>query len=94
MANRRNRKLVPECQQSIDRMKFEIASELGLPFAGELAGAGAAADAEFASEFGTAGGAQAAGRRSYLGNITAREAGTLGGNITKRLIQQAENTVL
>jgi general stress protein YciG len=92
MANRRNRKLVPECQQSIDRMKFEIASELGLSFAGDLAGA--AADTEFAAELGTAGGMQAAGRRSYLGNITAREAGTLGGNITKRLIQQAENTVL
>jgi hypothetical protein len=58
------------------------------------AGAGAAGtDAEFAAELGqTAATAGFAGRRPYLGHITTREAGLLGGNITRRLIEQSENS--
>ncbi|WP_027094271.1 alpha/beta-type small acid-soluble spore protein [Cohnella thermotolerans] len=88
MANR-NRKLVPECQKALDRMKYEIASELGVPFGQPGAGS---QDAEFAGELGSLPGY--AGRAPYLGNITAREAGAVGGGITKRLVQQAQQTIL
>ncbi|MBB6670630.1 alpha/beta-type small acid-soluble spore protein [Cohnella nanjingensis] len=86
----RNRKLVPECQKALDQMKYEIAAELGVPFGqGGAAGAG---DTEFAGELGSF---TAAGSGShYLGDLTSREAGAVGGGITKRLVQQAQQTLL
>ncbi len=90
MASRsRNRKLVPECQKALDQMKYEIASELGVPFGQPGTGS---LDAEFAGELGSVQGS--AGSTPYLGNITAREAGAVGGGITKRLVQQAQQTLL
>ena len=91
MARGRNGRnpLVPKCKPALARMKYEIAAELGLT--GVLAAAGNAADAEFSAELGEA---MAAGRstgRPYLGHITTREAGLMGGNITRRLIAQSEN---
>lgn len=90
MAGRRsNRKLVPECQKALDQMKYEIASEFGVPMGSASFGLG---DTEFAGELGgisTAGSGQA-----YMGNLTSRETGSVGGEITKRLIRQAQQTVL
>lgn len=89
MASRsRNRKLVPECQQALNQMKYEIASELGVPFGQPGTGS---LDAEFAGELGSV---PSYGGEQYLGNITAREAGAVGGGITKRLVQQAQQTIL
>lgn len=89
MASRsRNRKLVPECAQALNQMKYEIASELGVPFGQPGTGS---LDAEFAGELGSI---PAGGGEQYLGNITAREAGAVGGGITKRLVQQAQQTIL
>ncbi|MCC3374090.1 alpha/beta-type small acid-soluble spore protein [Cohnella sp. REN36] len=87
---KRNRKLVPECQQALDQMKYEIAAELGVPFG--QSGAAGAGDAEFAGELGSV--AAAGSGSQYLGNLTSREAGAVGGGITKRLVQQAQQTLL
>jgi len=84
--------LVPECKPALERMKYEIAAELGL--SGVLAAAGNAADAEFAAELGDAPAAGHRLGRPYLGHITAREAGLMGGNITRRLIAQSESGII
>lgn len=91
MANRRNRKLVPESAKALESMKYEIASELGVDF-GQYGGAAGAGDTEFAGELGafSAGG----GGSQYLGNLTSREAGAVGGGVTKRLIQQAQQSLI
>ncbi|MDF2520576.1 MAG: small, acid-soluble spore protein alpha/beta type, partial [Clostridia bacterium] len=47
-----------------DRMKYEIASEVGVNL-----------------------------KEGYNGDITAREAGKVGGTMVKRLIEQAERTM-
>lgn len=91
MANRRNRKLVPESYKALEALKYEIASELGVDFGqnGSVAGDG---DTEFAGDLGafSAGG----GGAQYLGNLTSREAGAVGGGVTKRLVQQAQQTLI
>lgn len=85
----RRQPLVPACKPALDRMKYEIAAELGMT--GVLASSAAGTDAEFAAELGDmAAPAGPAGRRPYLGHITTREAGLLGGNITRRLIASSE----
>lgn len=85
----RNRKLVPECQNALNQMKYEIASEFGVPMGGASFGLG---DTEFAGELG---GISATGSgKAYMGNLTSRETGSVGGEITKRLIRQAQQTVL
>ena len=92
MARGRNggrRLLVPECKPALERMKYEIAAELGL--SGVPAAAGNAADAEFSAELGDAAAAGQRFGRPYLGHITAREAGLMGGNVTRRLIAQSES---
>ena len=89
----RNRKLVPECEPAIRQMKYEIGAELGIPFGGNAAGR---FDAEMAGELGSF--AAESGGQPYLGFITARDAGRIGGAITRRLVQQAEraaqNTII
>jgi hypothetical protein len=85
----RNRKLVPECHKALEQMKYEIASELGVPMGTAKFGAG---DTEFAGELG---GIPTAGYgKNYMGNLSSRETGSVGGEITKRLVQQAQQTVL
>lgn len=79
---RRRRQLVPEAKPMLDLMKYEIAAELGMPIAQ------AGFDAEFAGELGTAAGSSS--RTPYMGYLTARETGALGGGIVKRLLVQAE----
>ncbi|MCX7921919.1 MAG: alpha/beta-type small acid-soluble spore protein [Clostridia bacterium] len=62
MANNNNQKVVPGAEEALNRMKFEIASQVGVNL-----------------------------KQGYNGDLTAREAGKVGGNITKQLIQMAES---
>ena len=60
-----NKKLVPEAMDSLDRFKYEVASEVGVNL-----------------------------KDGYNGDISARDAGKIGGNMVKKLIQQAENNMI
>lgn len=59
---RSNKNVVPEAMDSLERFKYEVASEVGVNL-----------------------------KNGYNGNISARDAGRVGGNMVKKLIQQAEN---
>lgn len=59
--NNTNQKLVPEAREALNRMKYEIASEVGVTL-----------------------------NQGYNGNIAARDAGRIGGNMVKRMIEQVE----
>ncbi|WMT40683.1 alpha/beta-type small acid-soluble spore protein [Paenibacillus sp. D2_2] len=82
---RSNRKVVPESREVLNQWKYEIAAEFGLPVGG-ADGAGGT-DTEFAGELGALGGSSSGG---YWGHLTSREVGSVGGEITKRLVAQAE----
>ena len=60
-----NRKLVPEAMDSLDKFKYEVASEVGVNL-----------------------------KNGYNGDISARDAGKIGGNMVRKLIQQAENNMI
>lgn len=60
-----NRKLVPEAMDSLDRFKYEVASEVGVNL-----------------------------KNGYNGDISAKDAGKIGGNMVRKLIQQAENQMI
>ena len=60
-----NRKLVPEAMDSLDRFKYEVASEVGVNL-----------------------------KNGYNGDISARDAGRIGGNMVRKMIQQAENQMI
>lgn len=90
MANSRNRKLVPGCEQAIDQWKYEIAGELGVTMPGSAPGAGF--DSEMAGELGAIGGSSGGSHPHYWGDYTARQMGTIGGHITRKLVQNAEQT--
>lgn len=62
MANNNNQKVVPNAAGALDKMKYEIASQVGVNL-----------------------------KQGYNGDISARDAGKVGGNITKKLIQMAES---
>lgn len=64
MANNSNKKLVPEAMDSLDKFKYEVASEVGVNL-----------------------------KNGYNGDISAKDAGRIGGNMVKKLIQQAENNM-
>lgn len=83
-----NRKIVPECRQAIDQMKYEIAAELGLPVGQRAAQMG---NVEFATELGTISAGSI--KEDYWGHIASRDTGAVGGAITRRLVQQAEQTL-
>lgn len=87
---RGNRKIVPESRQVLQQWKYEIAAELGLPVGYGATGSGA--DTEFAGELGTLGGGQSSG--GGWGHLTSRENGSVGGEITKRLIAHAERNFI
>ncbi|WP_136607153.1 alpha/beta-type small acid-soluble spore protein [Paenibacillus dokdonensis] len=91
MTRNSNRTVVPESRNMLNQMKYEIASEFGL---GAAYGSGhGSADTEFAGELGEAGGSFAGGE-SYGGHLTSRENGSVGGEMTKRLIRQAQQSLL
>jgi hypothetical protein len=77
-----NLKVVPECRAALERMKYEIAAELGL--------AAPAYDltTEASGELGAR--PEAVYGRVQWEAITTRDAGSVGGMITRRLIRQAE----
>ena len=64
MTNNSNRKLVPEAMDSLEKFKYEVASEVGVNL-----------------------------KNGYNGNISARDAGKIGGNMVKKMIQQVENNM-
>lgn len=57
-----NRTLVPEAKESLNKFKYEVASEVGVNL-----------------------------KNGYNGDISSRDAGRIGGNMVKKLIQRAEN---
>jgi hypothetical protein len=61
---RTNQKVVPQASAALDRMKYEIASEVGVTL-----------------------------KEGYNGDISARDAGRVGGNMVKRLIETAERSL-
>lgn len=83
MANRSC--IVPECKAALNAMKYEIAAELGI-----VGTAGGDYSSEFADELG--GSAQSAGSIDWS-TMSTRNVGYIGGSITKRLIQQAEQVL-
>ncbi len=85
----RKQQIVPECHQALDQMKYEIAAELGLPVGKQAAGY---SDTEFAGELGSI--QQASYQEDYWGHISSRDAGAVGGRITQRLVQQAEQQMM
>lgn len=65
MANRNsNRKLVPEAMDSLDKFKYEVASEVGVNL-----------------------------KQGYNGDISAKDAGKIGGQMVKKMIEQAEHNM-
>jgi len=60
-----NQLLIPQAIEAIDRLKFEVAQELGI----------------------------AIPQDGYYGNILTKDAGYIGGNITRRLVQIAEQSL-
>lgn len=85
-----NKKVIPESKQALDILKYEIAAELGLPV-GKTALQSLAADTEFATELGAL--PVSSIKEDYWGHIASRDAGAVGGTITKRLIQRAEEAL-
>ena len=57
-----NYKVVPEAADALNKVKYEVASEVGVNL-----------------------------KDGYNGDISARDAGRIGGNMVKKLIQQAES---
>ena len=65
MSNRSsNRAAVPEAKSALDRFKYEVAGEIGVPL-----------------------------KDGYNGDISAKDAGKIGGNMVRKMIQQVENNM-
>ncbi|MFD2117010.1 small, acid-soluble spore protein, alpha/beta type [Paenibacillus yanchengensis] len=79
--------IVPQSRATLNQMKYEIASELGLTDTYSMPSNGMQ-DTEFASELGTAG-ATGNGKLNWS-VMKSREAGSVGGLMTKRLVELAE----
>lgn len=83
--SRRNQVVVPEAKAALDAMKYELAAELGL-----YAAPTQDLNSEFADELGAA--APVQGSIDWT-TVSTRNVGYIGGSITKRLIQQAEQVL-
>ena len=59
-----NRTLVPEAKESLNKFKYEVASEVGVNL-----------------------------KDGYNGDLSSRDAGRIGGNMVRKLIQQAESNM-
>ncbi|WP_314589685.1 alpha/beta-type small acid-soluble spore protein [Paenibacillus terrigena] len=88
-----NRKLVPASRDALYQMKYEIAAELGLSVSNPQS-----RSSDFSSEFGGELGEQAGGTayatKDDWGHLSSRDVGFVGGGITRRLIQEAQRTLL
>ncbi|WP_018749999.1 alpha/beta-type small acid-soluble spore protein [Paenibacillus sanguinis] len=92
MTAKRRTKLVPESHAVLTRWKLEIASELGIHLGGSTPlGTG---DAEFGNELGMYAPDTAQYSSGSMGYLTSRENGSIGGEISKRLIAQAQQSFL
>ena len=60
-----NRTLVPEAKDSLNKFKYEVASEVGVNL-----------------------------KNGYNGDISAKDAGRIGGNMVKKMIQKDESQML
>ena len=60
-----NRTLVPEAKDSLNKFKYEVASEVGVNL-----------------------------KDGYNGDISSRDAGRIGGNMVRKMIQKAESQML
>lgn len=87
--SRSNKIVVPTSKAALNQMKYEIAAEFGLMSGGA---AGADFNSEFAGELGAASGTGAS-QSVYWSSLSTRQAGSVGGEITKRLIAQAEQVL-
>ncbi len=58
----KNKVMVPEAKSAMDKLKYEVAGELGVSL-----------------------------KQGYNGDITTREAGSVGGMMVKKMIQDYEN---
>ena len=58
----RNRKVVPEAKDALNKFKYEVAAEVGVDL-----------------------------KNGYNGNISAKDAGKIGGTMVRKLIEQAES---
>jgi len=88
-------KVVPGCEQALDQMKYEIASELGIQInnARPNSFSGYGFDAEFGQELGEEGVNSAANsnnQEEYWGYVSTRDAGAVGGEITRSLVREAQ----
>lgn len=61
MANNNNETLVPNAKGSLNKMKYEVANQVGINL-----------------------------KNGYNGDISARDAGKVGGNMVKHMIRMAE----
>ncbi|WP_166243605.1 alpha/beta-type small acid-soluble spore protein [Paenibacillus turpanensis] len=84
-ANKRNI-VVPEAEKALDAMKYEIAAELGLAVGKQISGI--AGDVEFATELGAIPASQI--KEDYWGHVATRDAGAVGGHMTRLLVRKAE----
>ncbi|MGE5590301.1 MAG: small, acid-soluble spore protein, alpha/beta type [Bacillota bacterium] len=64
MANNNNELLVKNANPALERLKFEVASQVGVPL-----------------------------KQGYNGDLPAREAGKVGGQMVKRMIALAEQSL-
>ncbi|CAM4371844.1 alpha/beta-type small acid-soluble spore protein [Paenibacillus alkaliterrae] len=87
--SRSNKVVVPTCKAALNQMKYEIAAEFGLMSGGY---AGGVQDTEFAGELGATAGA-AGGQSVHWSSLSTRQAGSVGGEITRRLVSQAESVL-
>ncbi len=60
-SNSSNKTSVPEAKGAMDRLKMEVASELGVPL-----------------------------KEGYNGDLTSRQAGSVGGEMVRKMIQRQE----
>lgn len=90
MASKGQKQIIPESRKRLYDMKYEIAAEFGLPVYNPLyPSVNVGADSEFGSELG-----QSSTYESVQwGQLTSRQNGSVGGEITKRLVQSAERAL-
>ena len=64
MASNSSKTLVPEAKASLEKFKYEVASEVGVNL-----------------------------KQGYNGDISAKDAGKIGGQMVKKMIEQSEHNM-
>ncbi len=60
----KNKSMVPEAREGLDRFKMEAANEVGVNL-----------------------------KQGYNGDLTSKQAGSIGGQMVKKMVQQYENSL-